>query len=352
MDDDLVDRKTVRRMLSGAFAEVSILEACGGAEAFQIAIDEPDFAIFDYRLPGRSGLEVMTEFLEKWPNLTCVVMTGDGDEEIAKSAIKLGAFDYIQKNKLSEGALKRILSHGIERSRMNRQLESQKAELEIFSDVLIHDLKAPIRTIRFLSDQVKQDMDDGDDTSVRKGFELLARSAQQMGSLIDSLASHIHLNKEAEFERASLRQILEAASAALGPEIARNNVKINLNCPDWTIDCCGPQLIQLFQNLFANSIKYRGDPDPMITVTVDVPAEDRVLISVADNGAGVPEEFLERIFEPFKRAPSRAGVSGTGLGLATCRKVAERHGGSIICLSEVGIGSTFKVEFSTIKRTC
>lgn len=310
------------------------------------AEQEPDVAIFDYRLPGCSGLDVMADFVAKWPNLTCIVMTGEGDEDVAKAAIKGGAFDYINKSKLTESAVHRMVTHGLERSLMNRRLVSQRQELEVFADVLIHDLKAPIRAVSFLSEQIRMDMDEGDEASVRTGFDLLARSAKQMGSLIDSLAKHIRLDNDTEFEETSIMDMVGAAVNALQLEISEGHATVDMAFEDRKISCCSPQIIQVFQNLISNAIKYRGDDTPKIQISVGSADEEKITILLKDNGTGIPEEFLERIFEPFKRAPSREGVTGTGLGLATCLKVAQRHNGTIKCISEVGVGSTFSIELA------
>lgn len=346
VDDDSFDRRSVKRLLKSAFPNIAIREAAGREDAMRESEKEPDVVIFDYRLPGCSGLEVMADFVAKWPYLTCIVMTGEGDEDIATAAIKGGAFDYINKSKLTESAVHRMVTHGLERSDMNRKIDQQRQELEVFADVLIHDLKAPIRAVAFLTEQIRTDMEDGDEASVKTGFDLLARSAKQMGSLIDSLAKHIRLNKDAEFEDASLRDMVEAAVNALQMDISEGNATVILDFEDRQICCCAPQITQLLQNLISNAIKYRADDDPRIVISVGAVTEDRITILVKDNGTGIPEVFLDRIFEPFKRAPSRQGVTGTGLGLATCVKVAQRHGGTITCSSEVDVGSTFSIDMA------
>ena len=102
----------------------------------------------------------------------------------------------------------------------------------------------------------------------------------------------------------------------------------------------GPQLVQLFQNLIGNGIKYNEQPEPMIKVTAERLEEDW-LFTIDDNGIGIPEDKLKAVFEPFQRLWSQDTYEGTGLGLAICRKIVERHGGRIWCTSEPGSGSRF-----------
>ncbi|MGC1394036.1 MAG: ATP-binding protein, partial [Coleofasciculaceae cyanobacterium] len=100
------------------------------------------------------------------------------------------------------------------------------------------------------------------------------------------------------------------------------------------------QLVQLFQNLLANAIKFRQLETPKIEINV-IQEDDKCLISISDNGIGIASEYFERIFVIFQRLHSRKEYPGTGLGLAVCQKIVERHGGKIWLESTLGVGTTF-----------
>ena len=100
------------------------------------------------------------------------------------------------------------------------------------------------------------------------------------------------------------------------------------------------QLVQLFQNLIGNAIKFRSEHQPLVVIDA-IPEGDFWLFSISDNGIGIEPKYFERIFEIFKRLHSREKYPGTGMGLATCKKIVERHGGRIWLQSTLGQGTTF-----------
>lgn len=345
VDDDDADRKMVKRLVRQTGLDLRVFETghADGALAFDQVV--PDAVFLDYLLPGRDGLGLLEELRARWPAVAVVLMTGQGDEELAKSAIMKGAADYIAKRAISSGVLIRILETGVPSARMRWQIEEQRRELETFSHVLVHDLKAPIRSIDWLSGQIEADINANDYDEVRDGLRLLRRNVRQMGELIDSLSDHIRLDRDHAMVRFPIADLYERAVAAIEREISENGAKFRFESEAREMVCSPPQISQLLQNLLSNAIKYRGESPPLVDVRV-VEQGTMLLFSVADNGVGVPAEYLTRIFEPFKRVRRDRGPAGTGLGLATCRKIVERHGGVIWCESREGEGSTiyFKID--------
>jgi light-regulated signal transduction histidine kinase (bacteriophytochrome) len=110
------------------------------------------------------------------------------------------------------------------------------------------------------------------------------------------------------------------------------------------------QLVQLFQNLVGNAIKYQGPGVPRVHVSAARNGDNRWLFSVRDNGLGIDPQYFERIFGMFQRLHKREEFAGTGIGLAICKKIVERHGGSISVESQPGQGSTFRFALSESER--
>lgn len=116
-----------------------------------------------------------------------------------------------------------------------------------------------------------------------------------------------------------------------------------------SVHCQPPQIAQTLQNLISNALKYAGESAPQITLTVTEDACGMVVFDIADQGIGIPAAFLDRIFEPFKRVPGSGETQGTGLGLATCKKVVQRHGGRIWCVSELGRGTSIRFTLPAVR---
>ena len=199
--------------------------------------------------------------------------------------------------------------------------------------MLVHDLRAPVRSIAFLAGQIREDFDDGADDEARDGLRLLSTCATQLSEMIASLSTHISLDRDIEPVPVSPANLVDRALVALDRDIVDAGAVIEVEIAEGLaqVTCDPPQIAQLLQNLIANALKYRGAAQPRIGVRV-VPGESGShVFEVIDNGIGVPDEYRERIFEPFRRAPGIGDVEGTGLGLATCRRIVERHRGRIAC---------------------
>ncbi|MEL0437628.1 HAMP domain-containing sensor histidine kinase [Phycobacter sp. K97] len=342
VDDDDADRKLLRRLLRSPQEDRSFREASNGKTALEYAGQEIDVIFLDYLLPGLTGLDLLERFAKTWPKAAIILMTGQGDEEVAKSAILQGASDYIPKSIMTSSALNRMMENGMKVSRMRWKLEEQRRELSLFSDTLVHDLRAPVRAIQFLSEQIQADFDNGQMEEVYKEFDMMKLSVTRMSELIESLACHVSLDGTSKWEHVSLENLCERVSMALAREIADNGAELTWNTHRLSAYCIAPEIAQLIQNLVANSIKYCGDDTPRIHIEAQE-IDGGVQLTISDNGVGIPDEFRETIFAPFKRLQQTSSLPGSGLGLATCRKVARRHGGDIWCGDAEGSGTKIHV---------
>ena len=349
VDDDDADRKLLRRLLKSSQDDRSFREANNGKTALEYAEQDIDVIFLDYLLPGLTGLDLLERFARTWPKAAIILMTGQGDEEVAKTAILQGASDYIPKSIMTSSALNRMMENGLKLSRMRWKLEEQRRELSLFSDTLVHDLRAPVRAIQFLSEQIQTDFENGQMEDVYKEFDMMKLSVTRMSELIESLACHVSLDGTSKWENVSLENLCERVRMALAREISDSGAQLTWDTRNLSAYCIAPEIAQLIQNLVANSIKYCGDDVPQIHIGVQE-IDSGLQLTVSDNGVGIPKEFRETIFAPFKRLQQTASLPGSGLGLATCQKVARRHGGEIWCCDGEGSGTTIHVTLKARKQ--
>jgi PAS domain S-box-containing protein len=231
----------------------------------------------------------------------------------------------------------------MELERRTRELHRSNEELKAFASVASHDLKEPLRAvIGFLNIARSRGADAQTDESLA-ALEHAQRVALRMRGIVDDLLRLSLLEKEPPALRmVDLGAIVSGALENLSARVRETNPMIHIS----PLPACAgdaSQLSILFQNLLANALKFRRQGPVEVRIT-GRRLGSRVIVSVADNGPGIAADQHEAIFTIFRRGQGSEGVPGSGIGLALCRKIAQRHGGSIWVESVPGEGSTFQVE--------
>ena len=230
------------------------------------------------------------------------------------------------------------------------QLVRSNRELEQFAYVASHDLQEPLRKIQAFGDRLKSKYTDGIDAQGRDYIERMQSAAGRMQALITDLLTLSRVTTRPQpFEAVDLAVIAREVVSDLEIRIQQTGGRVQIDeLPSLYADPL--QIRQLLQNLIGNALKFHRDGEPPV-VTVSEHTRDEspdteaacCEIVVADNGIGFDEKYLDRIFNPFQRLHGRGEYEGTGMGLAICRKIVERHGGDITAQSTVGQGSTFRI---------
>jgi len=246
----------------------------------------------------------------------------------------------------------RVRERTAELSDMNIELERSNRELQDFAFVASHDLQEPLRKIQAFGDRLRTVQGEKFDEQGRDYLNRMNNAAERMHTLINDLLTFSRVTTKAQpFESTDLSRIAKDVINDLETTIEQSGGKVTVaELP--TIDADAFQMRQLMQNLIANALKFKkADTKPTVEVSSEVvdtslsENEDNgghlVSISVKDNGIGFDEKYLDRIFTPFQRLHGRNEYEGTGIGLAVCRKIAERHGGTLTAKSTPGEGSTF-----------
>ena len=225
-------------------------------------------------------------------------------------------------------------------SEVNRKLKRSNAELEQFAYVSSHDLQEPLRMIvnylQLLERRYKGRLDaDADD------FIFFAvDGGRRMQTLINDLLAYSRISAKGQpFAPTDCNDAVKRALVNLHTTVAETGARIDCGQLP-TVLADSSQLEQLFQNLVGNALKYRSDMPPRITVSAER-RQQEWLFSVEDNGIGIEPRYFDQIFVIFQRLHNSAHYPGTGIGLSVCKKIVERHGGTIRVSSELGRGATF-----------
>jgi PAS domain S-box-containing protein len=219
-------------------------------------------------------------------------------------------------------------------------LTRSNKDLEQFDYVASHDLQEPLRMIAGYTQLIQRRYKDKLDEDANQFIHYTVDGVVRMQSLINDLLAYSRINTSSEdLKYVDCRDVLNEVLAALQMTIEKSGADIKLG-PMPSIRADRTQLFQLFQNLIGNAIKFRSDTPPLINITAK-PQGKQWLFSVSDNGIGMEPQYLERIFVIFQRLHTQDKYAGTGIGLAICKKIVERHGGRIWAESQPGKGSTF-----------
>ncbi len=223
---------------------------------------------------------------------------------------------------------------------LTAELQRSNRDLEQFASVVSHDLQEPLRAVTGFTQLLMQEYRNQLDESAQEYMTFIMDGATRMRQLIEDLLAYSRLSSHTQkLAPTDCNAVLSEAIANLQVAIAQSHATITHD-PLPTLSADKIQLVQLFQNLIGNAVKFRRDEPPQVHISVQL-SDREWLLCVRDNGIGIQPRHLGKIFEVFKRLHSRREFSGTGIGLAICKKIVERHGGRIWAEAQPGVGSAF-----------
>lgn len=359
IDDNPIDVTTYRRYLSEEDYDIK------DCETIEDALDElehniPPCILLDYSLPDGTGLDFLEEFKERFnSNLPSVIMvTGQGDENIAVQSMKAGARDYLVKGTIDSVNLNKAISQAIEHNQLENLLEIKNIELEAsntelkrllgelshFTYLASHDLQEPLRKIQSFSNQLRKHCCD---ELGERGLDYLQRmesSSQRMKKLLVDLIEYSRIsNQDLEFENIDLNKFIESVLKDTFANSNKKDVNIPVHCPlGLNLKTKKVLLHIIIKELINNACTFVLE-NKKIEISIHVETNNNsVEISITDNGIGFEIDFFERILEPFQRLHSRGQYgTGSGIGLALCKKAVTSLKGFLKVDSTPGEGSTF-----------
>ncbi len=336
--------------------------------------EEFDALLLDLTLPDSQGVASYTLVAARFPTVPVIILTGLDDDEVALTAIRNGAEDYILKSGLEGRYISRVIQYGIERKMINTENNSllvweqaAKAEAEEairardeFMSIASHELRTPLNSTFLQMQMLDQALTKESGASWNRDLEATALTPQyvldkvrfceqqikRLTSLLDELLDVTRINfgkLNLKRSRVDLGELAQTIVAQLASDL---KIKWRVSRPS------GPQAIgywdsirieQVITNLLSNAVKYGAGQPIDVIVEADVKTKNAV-IKVRDRGQGVPPQLQERIFNRFDRGNlNHSKISGLGLGLYISKKIVEEHGGKIWVESAQHSGSTFFV---------
>lgn len=244
---------------------------------------------------------------------------------------------------------KALAERSVQLERTNRELVALNAELDDFTNVASHDLQEPLRTLTAFSDMLRKDLNQSLPERAAQDLGFITDAARRMQTLIQDLLALSRTGRVAKKrEKVSLGECADRALEALAIRMKETAARVTRDdLPEVWGD--STLLTQVYQNLIGNALKFGGDQPPVIRLT----AEERngsPVFGVKDNGIGIESGYAQQIFQPFRRLHNRAEYEGSGIGLAICHKIVERHGGKIWVDSEPGKGAHFRFTITHRRR--
>lgn len=381
--------------------EYTLVKANSGRAALKILLNQHDFTLIlmDVQMPGMNGLETATLISErnKLKHIPIIFITAHNyEEEYIFQGYQMGGVDYIYKpinpellrvkvgvfvelyrknhellmqekklltaNKSLEKEIEerkiteeKIRLLNLQLVENNMHLQETNRELDRFAYVASHDLQEPLRKISLFTDRLTTKLSSKLDSEVELYLQKIIKASQRMQQLVsDLLKFSRHQNDVLDFERTNLNVVLNDVLSDMEIDIQKKEAKIIASDLP-TISAIPSQIRQLFQNLISNSLKFcKDDCTPEIIIQAEeikgsgIPGMDKKLfennfynIYIRDNGIGFDAKYADEIFVVFKRLHSYHEFEGTGIGLSICKKIVEKHNGSITARSRINEGSTF-----------
>ncbi len=223
----------------------------------------------------------------------------------------------------------------------NRELKAANEELEQFTSIASHDLQEPLRTIKSFLLLIEKKLAAGDLKGLDKYISKAVNGTNRMRELILNLLQYSQLGKQQiQMTTVEVKDLVNQALQNLKSFVETSKAEIDVSCTVDTIEGDKVQLVQLLQNLVSNALKFTNKQRPRVKISC-MPENGHVKFAVADNGIGISPEDQHKVFEIFKRLNTEKEYPGTGIGLAICKKIVDKHHGRIWPESEEGKGTTF-----------
>ncbi len=363
VDDNPVDTETIERFLERAGwsqDSINVVHDASAAEDFCNS-GSPECIILDYRLSDIDGLALMQRIatnVNRVP-VAVVILTGQGNEDVAVSAMKLGAHDYITKSNLTPERLSRAVHEAIRRRALERESREQLDGLTTFVNAVSHDLRTPLTALGLNLDLLAEEISSSGSLQNSSSLPVALNAYGQLKDQLESLHRLVS-SEAARFKRTvvDLHGAVQTTVRTLKPRLADANAVVHCeSLPSVIADT--PVVTEVLQNLIDNAVSHNDSDNPQVRI---LPAVDNLEsreyagLVVIDNGPGLSDEVRENMYAPLWRVGSTLNaatenstreIEHSGLGLSICARLMDRIGGKILADNAPEGGARFFLLFST-----
>lgn len=380
------DEKDVFQMFKQVFekeiyeGKFELVNANNGEEAYNILENNLDIEIIltDINMPEMDGLTLLSKIRKLNPLYRVVVITAYGDMKNIREAMNLGAYDFIikpidlkdlrntvrktveelywtkesflaiAKNTVLQASNRRLYEEIQRRKKIEAELaatleklKTSNNDLQQFAYSASHDLQEPLRMINSYIQLIQQRYKDKLDSDANEFIHFIVDGAHRMQNLIYGLLEFSRVGIKGKiFEEIDLTEVVVDAIKNLSTNIQNTSTQIDYKKLP-TVVGDKSQLISLFQNVIGNGMKFQKDGNTPL-IKIHAKKQDNIWqIAISDNGLGIAEDYLEKVFVVFQRLHTHTEYTGTGIGLAICKRIVERHKGQIWVESKLSKGSVF-----------
>jgi signal transduction histidine kinase len=344
VDDNADLRLYMSDLLS---AHYRVLTANDGCEALdRIRVAAPDLVVSDVMMPRMTGIELVQAIRSDPATVAIpiILLSARAGEEASAEGLDAGSDDYLTKPFTAHELRVRVRSHlqlAQARRKWISDLELANRELDAFSYSVAHDLRGPLRTIDGFS-QILQDENAGQlDAEGLRRFDMIRTSVRRMTQLIDDLLNLARMGRS-EVRRVPFDVSAVARTVALQLRASKPERTVELVIAEPTKCHADPHLVQIaLENLLGNAWKFTAK---RLDARIEFGSREQdgeLCFFIRDNGAGFDEKYVSKLFGVFQRLHTDSEFQGTGVGLATVKRIIARHGGRVWAEGEVGEGATF-----------